>query len=624
MIVSRRNETGVALNTLPLKIMICFNSQAKISESGKVENATEFTYSMISSDPSLAKIKGAYTTPYYTYSVRYPGSILTSGGPEYFIPFFFDKMRFEEVLIKNSSDSFINERETLQKDSETNELTADAEDKAEMMLDNSTYNIMLTLKLLFPLKGAFHSSLMSSYHTIIKRSFNPYIFPTSTHDLNHLFSSKMAAIQVQGKPEYIQNVIWASSILDNPYYFNYIYVHNNSLNKRGELKEQLKEDELERNLNFVNNLSKFNQGNRDVFEMISENNSKIKDSKLFFLKEKIAESYSVSPIKLTKNLTIYGEKGEQPFDRELLKKNLENDKISRETADEIFTLVNTIIKIYTSIQEHNKAAEKSSVGTPKYQMDANLSSFLNRIYQDAVEVYGTRTAISRFVNGYDKYMDLNTKNESGEDKSIIETDVIKFIQSKNKIYVELNNAIGNGLKAVIKPARISNNPKLRKIIEQVQKPDSIFDKSTPVSECASTSTEDFFRDVYSKYIFRNKGYHDIDKENMFTGVSICASGETRNYEIFVVMDTINKDKYENGDHAKCRAWDDIVSNSFENAITSKSDYRIPMIRSHTSLDEATITAPPQQRPAQLGGKKTKRQYSNKNKIGTRFLTRTQK
>lgn len=105
-------DTDIVLNTLPLKITLAFNSQFKITDSGDVENGVEFNYSLIAMNPVLANVQNAskFKLPYFTNNVMYPESVLLSNGPEYAIDFFFNKERFEQLLLKYSANTYVNDK----------------------------------------------------------------------------------------------------------------------------------------------------------------------------------------------------------------------------------------------------------------------------------------------------------------------------------------------------------------------------------------------------------------------------------------------------------------------------------------------------------------------------------
>ncbi len=272
----------------------------------------------------------------------------------------------------------------------------------------------------------------------------------------------------------------------------------------------------------------------------------------------------------------------------------------------IQTIVQSIIRMHVIIHEYRESARKSTTGTKQFNFDSQVSSIFDQAYRDCIQVKGMGL-IKRFIDGIDSYMNLSQKTASGQDKTVEELDIIKYIETSNAQYRELNDSISTGMKNVFPPRRESMNRLLQKELLDIKiKSERGNTKKSPSTSSCGEKESDFFRDVYSKYFYDNKGYKEFDLDKLFTGVSIYTSPEgIRNFEIFVVVDTLDKEKYDGVDGASCLVKDDILTNALLNAVSTKSKSKIGFVRNHDALNSAVITTR-KETPKQAGGKRTRR------------------
>ncbi len=627
------NDTDVVLNTLPMKITLAFNSQFKITDTGDVENGVEFTYSLISANPVLANVANSskFKYPYFTNNVMYPEDVILKNGPVYAMEFFFDKERFEQVLLKYAGNTYVND---IIPTNPTSDSAPDS-DVLEALSDNATFNVNLMLKVLLPISSEFGYALTSSFHRYIKQDYMTNIFPSSAFDVERLFNSPKWLIQAEGKQQYVQNVIWASSILDNPNYFYFLYVYNNSLVRRRKLRDQATNDYKTRILGFLKNLridmlpnankhadkkNLFDLLKDDIINKIKARTSSTKteyDDMLHSIKTELMYDKTKNTSKLSDILNSflgnsYFMKGRNVLlstdknDVDVVKVNTAIDT-DADMAD-IQKMINAIIRIHVIIHEYRESTRKSTTGLKQLNLESQVASFLDQSYRNCIQVKSMKY-IKRFIDGQEQFMDLNTKTSSGAEKSVEELDVIKTIETANAQYRELNDAIRKGMQNVFPPNRRSSNGYLTLELRKIKiKNESKTDASTSNDSCILGQKEnDFFRDVYSRYFYDNKGYGEFDLDTLFTGVTILNSEGARNFEIFVVVDTLDKTQYDEADGAKCRVKEDNLTNALLNAISTKSKDKIGFVRNHDSLNAAKITKT-QTQEKQRGGTLTRRSW----------------
>jgi len=648
------NNIDIVLNTLPLKITLAFNSQFKITDSGDVENGVEFNYSLIAVNPDLADVPNAskFKIPYFTNKVMYPEYFLLSNGLSDAINFFFNKEKFEEVLLANSAISYVNDKDPTMSES----------DVSQALSDNATFNVNLMLKILLPIGSEFGFALTSSFHRYVTGDYTSNIFPVSGNDIEQLLNSKKWIILAEGKPQYVQNVIWASSILDNPNYFYFLYVYNNSLVRRRNLTDQAKDDYAMRILVLMRHLRLKMQPDvvdatrgvttvgKNLFDMIladlkekknGRNDSKERrrneyDELLNTLLKEFpanapanAQENAPAPVEYSNPLSVSLKafvKGNEASlvsavkdenDKAPANFDIDKDKVLKaigntDDMNKIQSIIDAIIRMHVIIHEYRESVRKSTTGTKQFNFEAQVSSVFDQAYRHCIGVKGM-VVIKRFIDGDDQYMDLSQKNASGQEKTVEELDIIKFIETSNAQYRELNDAVSKGMKNVLPPRRESTNKLLQNELLKIKiesERGSQLPEHEPYSCEKQKKKPDFFRDVYSKYFYEGKGYTEFVDDNLFTGVSIYTSPEgVRNFEIFVVVDTVDKEKYDGVNGSACLVKDDNLANAFLNAISTKSNNKIGIVRSHESLNSAVVTPrkEPDNKPnKQSGGKRTRR------------------
>lgn len=505
-------------------------------------------------------------------------------------------------------------------------------DVSQALSDNATFNVNLMLKILFPIGAEFGYVLTSSFHRYVKHDYMSNIFPASGSDIERLFNSPKWIISAD---QYVQNVIWASSILDNPNYFYFLYVYNNSLVRRRNLTGQAAEDYAMRIFVLMRNLRlKMQPAGKNLFDMILADLTEKQNGRDAglnpahrineydqLLNTLLKELPGPNPLLsgyLTafvhgNNATLVGPVKDEN-DKPTNKFDIDPAKVKTAIEDpanmnKIQSIIDAIIRMHVIIHEYRESVRKSTTGTKQFNFEAQVSAIFDQAYRDCIGVKGM-VLIKRFIDGNESYMDLSPKTASGQEKSVEELDIIKFIETSNAQYRELNDAIGKGMKNVFPPRRESTNKLLQNELLKIKiESERGAAAQTPPNNANSCTVgrkkSDFFRDVYSRYFYENKGHGEFDLDKLFTGVSIYTSPDgVRNFEIFVVVDTVDKAKYDGVDGAACLVKDDNLANAFLNAISTKSKDKIGIIRNHDSLNGAVVT--PKNTQAAGGGKRTRR------------------
>jgi hypothetical protein len=118
----------------------------------------------------------------------------------------------------------------------------------------------------------------------------------------------------------------------------------------------------------------------------------------------------------------------------------------------IQTIIQAIIRMHVIIHEYRESSRKSTTGTKQFNFDSQISAIFDQAYRDCIQVKGMGV-IKRFIDGLDSYMNLNKKTASDQDKTVEELDIIKYIETSNAQYRELNDSISTGMKNVFPPRR---------------------------------------------------------------------------------------------------------------------------------------------------------------------------
>ncbi len=577
-----RPTLPVVINTLPLKIMMCFDEPAKINKSGELMNANEFTFANIADNPDLANHTKAsvYKYPYFANNIKYPIRPLINLPANSVIDIFFDETNFEEFMIKYSVDTYTTNKDPEYKDK---------------IHEYTIFNITLMLQLLLSVGSDFGYTVTSSYHTEIERKYFSQIMPTSMRDVKQMFYNPPTILTHNSTKYYIGRTQWASNILDNPYYYRMIMMYNIVMEKRKILIPVAEELLIERARLFFVELNQKKVKDKNILETLYESLTKqyniIKGNEYSTSKNLLGNSINLihaytegmpTPTDMMELITILlNEVTQSKPNKDVV---VVNDKIveflaNPENREHLMILADVLIKLYPPIVEYQSTSDRSNRVMDPLNLDANVLNMLEAVYKNAIAIKAC-VQIQRFVTGVDQTLNLNKKVKD-KDKSRAEVDIIEFIMKQNKQYKDISDEISKTVNDVIPPTRSTSNVDLQKEIMQIKESgEKVSDKPLykQDDECVAVEKEgNFFTDVYYKYFRGQEKLIDIKSiytKMMFTGVQTINIPTGQFYEIFVILDLLKKDIYDNSDGVSCAIKDDNISNLLINLITTKTTGRV--------------------------------------------------
>jgi hypothetical protein len=568
------NPTAFNANPIipqPIKIMIKLNTDFN-------SQYQEFTYDMID-HPSVKKAKNVDAKyPYFTSSCKIPYSVLLGKDYLYVLEFFFSRNKFERIMMKYQR-NYVDETVMFQ----ITETPSDEQKEILLKIDeNGRYNVEVMLKLLFPIEPSLNQTFSSSFHQNILKNTNTNIFDDFVY-FNLLPNT--GQLKVDGQTHIISDVVWVNDIVNHPVYFNFLKKYNNAILLRKGNIGRVDVEYTNKRYEFYFILDRlynhFTKEANPKFTMMDRNNfftilyQKIKDETPTNTGFSSSLSNKVQSIKIIKEQLKPFNPDNTNNDKyyDFLRLQLDSSgKLSRTKIsdynqdneiilDEIMTRV---IRIYSEIKQISKTDAPITLGS-------DLTNWLTKIYNGAIALRAVRL-IRMFVLGDIQRLDMKLENKDGSEKPKEERDIIQYISNNYSNFAKMSEDIANSVNDVIAPIRETSNLKLKlKLNELKIKPVLM----TGDNDDDDNKPSDFLQDVYNYYVLRS-GLKPVNKELMYTGINTVQSSYSTEskglsgayYEIYALIDTITKDKYDSGKN-RCLLKDDDLVNQFNHVLYSK-------------------------------------------------------
>lgn len=581
-------DNGENIQIHPIQIMMILNG---------AKTPVPFTYSMIASNPDLAnlKIKGDdYSYPYFTNSVQYPVSTLKQKGYEYACRFFFDKTVFAEVL-ENSRLNYVDTSVFYK------QLEPDMEDGAIIdamtALDRNTVaNISCMLSVLLPIHTSFDTLLESSYHHYILENFNDNVFYSVLKDI--FVRGTYGYLKPSSGPEgIIYEVIWLNDIINHPIYSEFIKTYNKMTSDRARYKDRIMREYIDRIYEFFDVwVSVFSpdvsgEPKANTYSAIKEAFRKTDDENYINIIDSVS-NYVKSRITDADN-PVY-------INSSVSKKNINqyywfnNDRIA-----ELNVHMNTVADLYSTYYVSNSRSSYSNrYRYSRIVLTETLAAEFLKLYTSAIHVLATEN-VRQFVEGKTP-LDMNTKNSDESPLPKKNIDIVNYTSTKYKTYEILSKKIKASTSSVSPPERESSNLLLTNELKR----DSKTSDKTDADYC--TLPTDFFKNVYLKYI-RRQYVIEPDPKKMFVGVDSVSSNvmvepgkneKADMFEIYVMVDTIDRKKFELGDKPRCRLHSDKLANMMNYLRNMRTTNLVNPYRENIDFDSIAIPESAAKTPSQ--------------------------
>ena len=628
-------------------------------------------------DLERGKFSGkSYTMPYFTHSVKYPADVLAEKTYSDRVDFFFNKARFNKILRKNIID-YIDEN-----DEDVNYIKDSGDEEEDtyntQVRSNADHNVKTMLLLLFPVADEFGNSFATSYDQYILHKPSPDLFnlrkidPTtflnsSFLPLYNYFNQRtyeaplqeISYLQISGTKYVVSGVVWQNDIINHPVYNQFLSVYYNRIRDKETNRRAIREALKDRTVIFQDILVRYanypdknTNPAKTVFEAMTEiliqnsrgatpntrtpntvyemtNDEMIKRNQAEYAKrgiiEKIVNSLGVVD-------DIYrGYDGKLTGTTSNNAQRLTNKAIKSLSQERLNFIADNIANAYIEYTTYNSKAKEG--GT-----DLNLrdtSRILSEVYNAALFLKTIRL-LDEFIKDNIRRLDLDPKNADGTDKPKLEADIINTINKNFNMYYKINQDLSEQVRNVVEPARRSSNLTLQNYLKELNKPTSedVPDKYALV-------------DIYNQYIANiKKGTKSKYVENyMNVGVS-SVSGEKDDSgeipEIYVYMNVVSKDDYEQNRNRDCIMSDDRIANNLRqvlyantmlnNTFPELNPYRAFKLLKGSEvnakrdivLNENTVVSPssaPVSAPLPKGGRRRKsRKYTKSGRKHTRKYT----
>jgi hypothetical protein len=189
-----------------------------------------------------------------------------------------------------------------------------------------------------------------------------------------------------------------------------------------------------------------------------------------------------------------------------------------------------------------------------------------------------------FINNRIARFDVSETNQDGSPKTKMELDMIRIIRTNFPYYIKLNDDIVKRLMGVLEPARKSSNVDLQELLK------SMFGSDDPTD-----NKQYAMLDIYSKYIANTRKSVDQSfiETYMYTGVSTVVGSDIGEKgfqptitsqqtvqggapdtndsfkempEIYVYLNVVQKEEYEENDNRLCSITDDYLTNNLKHLL----------------------------------------------------------
>lgn len=591
---------NIYLNINPMKIMLKTNV-------GEGENDYQpFTYDMLYSElkDQVNEVDSKY--PYFTSSVKLPYDLLFYRDYSYVLEFFFNFKKFQKVLMKNIVDyvdenaiygTSITEGEDV--DDETAQLIATFE-------ENTEYNVQSMMKLLFPIRFTFDKAFSSTYRQLVLGEFNTNMIAFDPK--NPLSEGATGMMTIDGNVYIVRNVVWVNDIVNHPIYNGFIVKYNNGINtKRGfESKMEVVYREKIMELMILLNIlypktppATSVTVKPDFFaELKTALENEIPSvSRNTYISNTLANKKQVLST-LLKELNYFVATANTPTPPPLKMvdscRNIQGKILKTEVFKYIYDneqiiadIVKHITRIYNTYYENNKTDSKVMLGS---ELNANLT----KLYNACIAIKATKM-VQSFVFGELRFLDMSEKNKDDTTKSKEERDVIGYISKYFGSFAKMSDNIVKSIDNIIPPIRETSNLLLRNEINKIRfkSRETTDPKLGDTPSCSRN--KDFFRDVYNRYML-NRSQMPVNEAIMYTGVNTSTQEYVANdvektkgsegnttYEIYAVIDLVNKSYFESGKY-RCELTNDDVTNEFNSLVYLRIENMLNTYRKYSNFN----------------------------------------
>lgn len=584
-----------------------------------------------------------YSLPYFTDSVKYPTELLTVKLYSDRVDFFFNKTRFNKILRKTMVD-YVEDTDNSAEDGDADddeliEKRRQTEiERFERLHENAVHNIQLMLVLLFPVADEFGNVFKTTYEQFILNKpsselytvrnidpvafLNPSWFPLYNYFAPREYEAPLQEISYikNGGTKYVvADVVWLNDLINHPIYREFVKTYFDKLQEKRNSGRKLRIELRERKEIFKTLITKYldysrTKGNvRNVFKVMIETlignvtgntpertpNTKYDfgttaSSTGFNAKEVLKRDVIIKMVNYIGAIDdiLNGYKGElsgannHPTNQPITKRNITRILRREEGQQLLEKITDNIVNAYIEYTSYNKTAEGGMEIALK-----DTTRIITELYNIAILLKALKI-LNDFVDDKIRRLDLSEKNEDGSDKTKLEIDILKVMNKNYTYYVSLNSMINGSLKNVVEPARRSSNIKLQNFLKQLVKP-----MQTEIKD------SNMLVDIYDKYISSiiQKVKPEYISKYMNVGVCTVISNENSDDktprempEIYVYINVVKKDDYEQSKNRRCIMNDDRIANNLKQILYSNTmlDNTFPEInkyRSYQFLESPTTT-----------------------------------
>jgi hypothetical protein len=528
--------------------------------------------------------------PFFTKNVRYPASIENADWKVKY-QFFFNRKLFVDRLRKEIDDNpnIYRAKLTAKKD-------ASAEENDELyawMIETEKHNIMVTLRALFPIPEYFGKALKDTYLTILTNKPNRRILSdinirSAVNVFGFMYKFGIVSkakeeyfIEIGDKKYTVNDVIWKNDIINHPVYSRFLASQRETYeevnNSAGEV-----ETKYNAYVNKLNDelahLKKLEEAQKDFYltrKSQQDCDADCKEKMFKHLKHIDKTTFNVDnsskvDYNYLKNPTLF------MMQQQMLLKIKSSNKQRYNTIIDRTNMTNTVArKINMLVNETGEAAadiilsmrddfdihrELHSGEGINIFMERDDELLFDRLVKMSIDIRAA-SIVLRFAKE-NVPMILTDKKPDGSEISQINKRVNKQINDFFATEANINNRLSSNVNDVFEPVRKTSNRDLYKVLKLFKFGDAVIRREYPNID--TEKERKVLENAYDKFV-NNKKMDTLSFETyLYTGVDeVKAVDDTQKsnigarnaYEVYVGMDLVNTDFYENDGKSNCKLTD---------------------------------------------------------------------
>ena len=262
-------------------------------------------------------------------------------------------------------------------------------------------------------------------------------------------------------------------------------------------------------------------------------------------------------------------------------------KEPRETDENIVIAANIIIAIKDDFDSYLRTRRSEDINV---FMDREYIILFERILRLAIEIKATRMVLNFATKNIP--MNLSDKNPDGTDILPVNKSINNFIRDYFRDIATINDELIKSLNNIYEPTRKTSNEQLYKVLRLFKLGDIRMKMEYKSTNSELDEYKKVFQTIYDKYIsISNNSSDDTIIKYMYTGVDEVIEELTKRNvkQIYVYIDLVDADAFENTPNASCKLFDKELEQEFKYLADprNKQNYILTRFRDYIFVSDET-------------------------------------